>query len=198
MLTRPESHRRRKGTGAEEYVSIQRQRSCPILTYRSTQQIHVRRARRQPFHLLVPPRRARPKNVSTTPLPPHQSNTPSMDTHRSERDQRDATRKAAWDSAARNEGVNRNLQSMSGGAKKGTLADRAKYQFEADSEDDEMENEIDGNLDALHGAAKRLNALGKAMGEEVDTQNSKFHRSVWVILVVKWMWMWLLTMRRTY
>jgi hypothetical protein len=95
-----------------------------------------------------------------------------MDTHRSEREQRDATRKAAWDSAARNEGVYRNLQGMSGGAKKGTLADRAKYQFEADSEDDEMENEIDGNLDALHGAAKRLNALGKAMGEEVDTQNS--------------------------
>jgi hypothetical protein len=86
-----------------------------------------------------------------------------MDTHRSEREQRDATRKAAWDSAARNEGVNRNLQGMSGGAKKGTLAD-------------EMENEIDGNLDALHGAAKRLNALGKAMGEEVDTQNSKLTR----------------------
>jgi hypothetical protein len=35
---------------------------------------------------------------------------------------------------------------MSGPGKKGTLADRAKYQFEADSEDDEMENEIDSNL----------------------------------------------------
>lgn len=53
------------------------------------------------------------------------------------------------------------------GPGKSTLADRAKYQFEADSEDDEMENEIDSNLDALHGAAKRLNALGRAMGEEV-------------------------------
>lgn len=69
-----------------------------------------------------------------------------MDTHRTEREQRDATRKAAWDSAARNDGVNRNLQSVGGGAKKGSLADRAKYQFEADSEDDEMENEIDSNL----------------------------------------------------
>jgi len=69
-----------------------------------------------------------------------------METHRQERDQRDATRKAAWDSAARNDGVNRNLQGINGGAKKGSLADRAKYQFEADSEDDEMENEIDGNL----------------------------------------------------
>jgi hypothetical protein len=69
-----------------------------------------------------------------------------METHRQEREQRDATRKAAWDSAARNEGVNRNLQGVTGPGKKGTLADRAKYQFEADSEDDEMENEIDSNL----------------------------------------------------
>ena len=35
------------------------------------------------------------------------------------------------------------------GEKQRNLAERAKYQFEADSEDDEMENEIDGNLDAL-------------------------------------------------
>jgi hypothetical protein len=69
-----------------------------------------------------------------------------MDTHRQERDARDATRQAAWDSTARNDGINRSLQAAGGPAKKGTLADRAKYQFEADSEDDEMENEIDGNL----------------------------------------------------
>lgn len=49
-----------------------------------------------------------------------------METHRTEREQRDATRKAAWDSAARNEGVNRGIQGMGGGAKKNTLADRAK------------------------------------------------------------------------
>jgi hypothetical protein len=69
-----------------------------------------------------------------------------MDTHQQEREQRDATRKAAWDSAARNDGINRSLQSASGGPSKGTLAERAKFQFEPDSEDDEMENEIDSNL----------------------------------------------------
>jgi len=99
-----------------------------------------------------------------------------METHRQERDQRDATRKAAWESTARNEGFNRQMQGMGGSGKKSTLADRAKYQFEADSEDDEMENEIDANLDALHGAAKRLNHLGRAMGEEVDTQNKHIER----------------------
>ncbi|KAF2132998.1 hypothetical protein P153DRAFT_283961 [Dothidotthia symphoricarpi CBS 119687] len=101
-----------------------------------------------------------------------------METHRTEREQRDATRKAAWESSARNDGVNRNMQGAGRGATKGSLAERAKYQFEADSEDDEMENEIDGNLDALHGAAKRLNQLGRAMGEEVDTQNTHIDRII--------------------
>lgn len=69
-----------------------------------------------------------------------------METHRTEREQRDATRKAAWETSARTDGTNRAMQGAGGVKGKGTLAERAKYQFEADSEDDEMENEIDGNL----------------------------------------------------
>lgn len=34
-----------------------------------------------------------------------------------------------------------------------------------------MENEIDANLDALGGAASRLNKLARATGEEVGRQN---------------------------
>ena len=48
---------------------------------------------------------------------------------------------------------------------------RAKYQFEADSEDDAMEDEIDSNLDALHGAAVGLKGVAGAMSKEVDSQN---------------------------
>jgi len=44
-----------------------------------------------------------------------------METHRQERDQRDASRKAAWDSAARSDGFNREMQGMNGGAKKNQL-----------------------------------------------------------------------------
>lgn len=69
-----------------------------------------------------------------------------MENHQSDRAQRDATRKAAWETSARTDGANRSLQAAGGAKGKGTLAERAKYQFEADSEDDEMENEIDGNL----------------------------------------------------
>jgi hypothetical protein len=54
---------------------------------------------------------------------------------------------------------------------KTTLSERAKYQFEADSEDEEMENEIDANVDALTRSAGRLNLLAKATGNEADAQN---------------------------
>lgn len=60
--------------------------------------------------------------------------------------------------------------------KQASLAERAKFQFEADSEDDEMENEIDSNLDALGGAAARLNGLARATGKEVDEQNRHLER----------------------
>ncbi len=39
-----------------------------------------------------------------------------------------------------------------------------------------MEDEIDANLDALHGAAKRLNVVAGAMGREVDIQNGHLGR----------------------
>lgn len=60
--------------------------------------------------------------------------------------------------------------------KQASLVERAKFQFEADSEDEEMENEIDSNLDALGGAAARLNGLARATGKEVDEQNRHLER----------------------
>lgn len=100
--------------------------------------------------------------------------------HRSERDQRETTRAEGFDANARLEKTFRELQPGDAGyqAKKGksSLAERAKYQFEADSEDDEMENEIDSNLDALSGAATRLNGLARATGKEVEEQNRHLER----------------------
>jgi hypothetical protein len=63
-----------------------------------------------------------------------------MERHRNDRDVRDATRKAAWESNARKEDNNRKMAGMGGPGKKSTLADRAKFQFEADSDDDQREN----------------------------------------------------------
>lgn len=100
--------------------------------------------------------------------------------HHNERDQREATRSAAFESNQRLEKTFKELRPGDAGyqANKGksSLAERAKYQFEADSEDDEMENEIDSNLDALTGAATRLNGLARATGKEVEEQNRHLDR----------------------
>ena len=48
--------------------------------------------------------------------------------------------------------------------------ERAKYQFEADSEDEEMEDEIDANLEALSPATKRLDTFARATGAEIEAQ----------------------------
>ncbi len=98
-----------------------------------------------------------------------------MDKHRMERAEREATRRAAYETEQRLQKTFKNLQPGDAGynaaKKQSSLAERAKYQFEADSDDEEMENEIDSNLDALSGAATRLNGLAKATGKELDEQN---------------------------
>jgi len=105
-----------------------------------------------------------------------------VEKHRIEREQRDATRQAAFASQQRMEGAFKELQPGDVGYRaqptKTSLAERSKYQFEADSEDEEMENEIDSNLDALSGAAGRLNLLARATGREVDEQNKHIDRIV--------------------
>ena len=99
-----------------------------------------------------------------------------MDRHRLEREQRESTREAAFQS---NQRMNQNFKGLNDGTQggsglpKASLAERAKYQFEADSDDDRMEDEIERNIDELGGAAKRLNKLARAMGEETDAQNAQ-------------------------
>jgi len=102
-----------------------------------------------------------------------------LDKHLDERDAREATRRAAYQADQRLKGTFKELQKGEEGygRKRGkNLAERSKYQFEADSEDEEMENEIDANLDLLGGAAGRLNALARATGREVDEQNKLLDR----------------------
>ncbi|RVD88818.1 uncharacterized protein DFL_002991 [Arthrobotrys flagrans] len=57
-----------------------------------------------------------------------------------------------------------------------SLAEKAKYQFEADAEDDAMEEEIDDNLHQLGGAIGRLNLLAKTQNQVVQDQNKTIDR----------------------
>jgi len=53
---------------------------------------------------------------------------------------------------------------------------RKRYQFEAGASDDEMEDELDDNLNEISNVTKRLKALGMAMGQELDQQNSRLDK----------------------
>ncbi|KAF8237823.1 hypothetical protein L208DRAFT_463065 [Tricholoma matsutake] len=55
----------------------------------------------------------------------------------------------------------------------GQKEQRKRFQFEATASDDELEDELDDNLDEIGDAAKRLKALGMAMGQELDNQNRR-------------------------
>lgn len=61
-------------------------------------------------------------------------------------------------------------------ALKNKVAQRGRYQFEATESDDELEDELDQNLDEIGMLSSRLNQLGKAMGQEVDSQNARLQR----------------------
>jgi hypothetical protein len=106
------------------------------------------------------------------------ANAIALEKHRVERERADDTRSNAWSTTARHAGQERTMRNNGKTHDKATLANRAKYQFEADSEDEAMEGEIEENLDALHRSAKTLHTIGNAMGDELDEQNKHINRII--------------------
>jgi protein transport protein SEC9 len=75
------------------------------------------------------------------------ANAIALEKNQAEREQRDATAASAYGQQARQQQYTRDVNgNVVRKPAARNLADRAKYQFEADSEDEEMENEIDDNL----------------------------------------------------
>lgn len=102
-----------------------------------------------------------------------------LNTHREDRDVREGTRSEAHSTNQRMDRVFRDIDrdaAKQGKGQKAGVTERAKYQFEADSEDEAMEDEIEQNLDLLGGATGRLNGLAKATGKELDEQNRHLER----------------------
>ncbi|KAL8785593.1 MAG: hypothetical protein Q9195_008579 [Heterodermia aff. obscurata] len=120
-----------------------------------------------------------PSNPFTAQKRREQRDAEVMERHRLERDEREATRREAYQSDHRMQETFKDLSltdAQRDAKKKSSLAERAKYQFEADEEDDDMENQIDANLDELSGAASRLNTLAQATGQTLDEQNRHLRR----------------------
>ncbi|KAF6837636.1 plasma membrane SNARE protein [Colletotrichum plurivorum] len=99
-----------------------------------------------------------------------------LDRHRQERETRENTRHAAFQSNQRMEEAFKGV-SLTGRpqATKSSAAERSKYDL-GDSDDDanataqQQEDEIDAGLDQLSGAVGRLNGLARAQMNEVDKQ----------------------------
>lgn len=101
-----------------------------------------------------------------------------LNTNREDRENRENTRLEAFMANQRMDRNFRDIEKQSGatGTYKKNLLERKKYQFEADSEDDAMEDEIEQNLTLLSGAAGRLNGLARATNRELDEQNRHLER----------------------
>ncbi|KAK3621382.1 Protein transport protein S9 plasma membrane t-SNARE [Elasticomyces elasticus] len=95
-----------------------------------------------------------------------------------ERNTIEQTREAAYGSEQRKQQAAKDVRGnpIESTAPKRNLADRSKFQFEADSDDDQMEDEIEDNLAGLHNAAKTINRIGQAMGTELKSQNDHLTR----------------------
>ncbi|KAI7848800.1 hypothetical protein BDC45DRAFT_522344 [Circinella umbellata] len=94
-------------------------------------------------------------------------------------EERDRIRQYEYESNARIEQAQRRNDRVSANAgyRRGRSdADKRRYQFEADSEDDAVEDEIDENLDLLGGATARLKNMALTMNEELDSQNKQLDK----------------------
>ena len=102
-----------------------------------------------------------------------------LNTHRQDRETREGTRSEAFHTNQRMDRTFRDIDREAkrpAGKARANVTERAKYQFEADSEDETMEDEIEQNLDLLHGAAGRMNGLARATGKEIEEQNRHLER----------------------
>ncbi|KAI6779114.1 Protein transport protein-like protein [Emericellopsis cladophorae] len=99
-----------------------------------------------------------------------------LDRHRSEREQREATRR---DGYAANQRMESNFKDVSRGPQVRRTGNKNYGKYNLDDEDDEarqLEDQIDDGIDQLSGQVHMMNRIGKAIGQEVDTQNSQINR----------------------
>lgn len=101
--------------------------------------------------------------------------------HLQEQIMRERRRQVAFESEQRViNGLNQPMVSETAQKYKTQLAkeseERRRMQFEADSEDEEIEGEIDANLEGISQASSRLKNLSLSMNDEIETQNRRLDR----------------------
>lgn len=105
-----------------------------------------------------------------------QSDNEMLAARRSYRNEQDRICAAGWQASKE-----KNIQKFTDvprhrGATPKDIVDRAKYQFELDSDDEELEDVIEGTLDEIAGVAQQLKRLALAQGEELQQHNGRLNR----------------------
>ncbi|KAH8177721.1 transporter sec9 [Sarocladium implicatum] len=98
-----------------------------------------------------------------------------MNRHRTEREQREATRRDGFNANQRMESSFRDMQ-RAPVQKQARKKDYGKFNLEDEEGADELEDQIDDGLDELEGQVHMMNMVGRAIGKEVDTQNGQIER----------------------
>jgi hypothetical protein len=96
--------------------------------------------------------------------------------HRSERDQREATRRDGFAATQRMETTFRDLEKPNMPRQQTRKKDYGKFNLDDEEGADELEDQIDDGLNELEGQVSMMNMVGKAIGKEVDTQNGQIDR----------------------
>lgn len=98
--------------------------------------------------------------------------------HAAHMQERNAIRQYEYESKERIDRAQRaaGRQSANSGFRGRSQSDRQRYQFEADEEDDAVEDEIDSNIDFLSDSIARLKNNALTMGEEVESQNKQLDK----------------------
>ncbi|KAM0339482.1 hypothetical protein ACHAPU_010929 [Fusarium lateritium] len=99
-----------------------------------------------------------------------------MSRHRSEREQREATRRDGFTANQRMEGNFREMSTAGQPRQQARKKDYGKFNLEDEEGADELEEQIDDGIEELSGQVSMMNMVGRAIGKEVDTQNKQIDR----------------------
>ncbi|KAH4243194.1 hypothetical protein HBI37_056040 [Parastagonospora nodorum] len=105
-----------------------------------------------------------------------QSDNEMLDARRSYRNEQDRIRAAGWQ-ASKEKNIHKftDIPRHRDTTSKDILS-RAKYQFEPDSDDEELEDVIEGTLDEIAGVAQQLKGLVLDQGKELEQHNGRLGR----------------------
>lgn len=99
-----------------------------------------------------------------------------MSRHRSEREEREATRRDGFSANQRMESNFKDIEGAGRPRQQPRKKDYGKFNLEDEEGADELEDQIDDGINDLEGQVSMMNMVGRAIGKEVDSQNKQINR----------------------